>query len=753
MSACTAFNLYGNAARRHAIVTYFTSKQWKKPEDESQRDERLPSGVCSSTSFHVACTPQQALETHFGLTAFRPPQEAVVASILSGRDTLVIMPTGGGKSLCYQLPAMLLDGVTVVVSPLIALMKDQVDALVAKGLPAAMVNSSQSWEEQRGHLDALRQGELKLVYVAPERFRAQSFVNALAQAQIGLLAIDEAHCISQWGHDFRPDYMRLGEARQRLGAPLTAAFTATATPEVRADIAEQLSLREPATFVRGFARDNLTFRVTELSKKKEKFDALHRLVTRHGTGIVYCATRKSVEKVAASLGEARLPHIYYHAGMTEAERERAQNCFMDGEVPVAVATNAFGMGIDRADLRFVVHFEIPGSVEAFYQEAGRAGRDGLPAHCELLFHPGDRGVQEFFLEGSNPEPATIRALYQLLLEEQEENHEVHRSLDDLVEAMPPKTNPMAVGTALGILRRAGAVERFVVAGERIRGTRLLRPDLPPEGLELPVAQLAEKRRRDFNKLEDMLRLAQSNRCRQQWFLDYFGERDHAPCGRCDVCQSGQRAGGNPIRALTPDELLLVRKALSGVARASWRRGPTDYEARYGRSTIIQMLRGSGAKKLAEQGLSALSTYGLLKAEPERFVAALFDALEGAGCLERVRRDEFNLLGITTKGVEVMTGREPGLTLAWPEDVTAEAHAPGPADEALLAKLIAKRNDLRRARGNVPAYVIFPNPVLRHLAARRPLDAATAQEIPGIGPAKAATILPAFLEIIATHETR
>jgi len=694
-------------------------------------------------------SPQEALSTHFGLAAFREPQEAIVGSILEGRDTLVIMPTGGGKSLCYQLPALLLEGVTVVISPLIALMKDQVDALRAKGLPAAMVNSSQTWEEQKGHLDALRRGELKLIYIAPERFRARSFVEALKQAHVSLLAIDEAHCISQWGHDFRPDYLRIGQVRAAMGSPLCAAFTATATPEVRDDIAQQLALREPAVYVSGFARDNLTFQLTHVDKMKDKLTRLHRLIERQGTGIVYCATRKSVERVAAFLGEERMSHIFYHAGMSEAERERAQNAFMQGEVPVAVSTNAFGMGIDRADLRFVCHYEMPGSIEAYYQEAGRAGRDGAPAHCELLFHYRDKGVQEFFLEGSNPEESLVRQVYRLLQREADDSHEVRLSLDTLVEAMPEKVNPMAVGTALGVLRRAGAIERFDVPGERVRGTRLLSPKSDSSAIELPVESMAEKRRRDFNKLEDMLRFAYAHRCRQQWVLDYFGERDHGPCGRCDHCRAAQAGKAKTDRALTAEELTLVRKALAGVARMSWRRGPTDYEPRFGRTKVIQCLRGSGDKTLAAAGLDQLSTFGLLKQESERFVAALFDALEAAGCVERVRRDDFQLLALTQRGAEVMSGQADALSLAWPED-TAPTTPDGPADEALYAKLVAKRNELARARGNAPAYTIFPNRVLRHLATSQPTTKEAALEIPGIGPAKAASILPTFLRIIQGH---
>src|SRR5438876_5257645 len=324
----------------------------------------------------------EALKEHFGYDTFRKGQEAIVRSVLSGRPTIAILPTGGGKSLCYQLPALLLEGTTVVVSPLIALMKDQVDALQRRGISATLINSSLSPGEQRERIQALARGEFKLVYIAPERFRSPSFLEALGQATIALFAVDEAHCLSMWGHDFRPDYFRLHVVLEKLGRPQVAAFTATATPEVRRDILTHLNLREPREFVAGFARPNLRLIVTPVANERGKYERLHALIRQHKTGIVYCATRKRVEAVAEMLKLAKISSILYHGGMNDEEREQAQNEFMQGRRDIVVATNAFGMGIDRADIRCVVHFDVPGSVEAYYQEAGRAGRDGEAATCE-----------------------------------------------------------------------------------------------------------------------------------------------------------------------------------------------------------------------------------------------------------------------------------------------------------------------------------------------------------------------------------
>ncbi len=363
----------------------------------------------------------EALKRHFRHDAFRMGQREAVMEVLSGRDVVVVMPTGSGKSLCYQLPAMLLPGTTVVVSPLIALMKDQVDALEALGIPAAFINSSLTAKQMNDRLAALAAGRYKQVYVAPERFRSELFVDAVRKANVSLLVVDEAHCISQWGHDFRPDYLTLRRVAKLFPGARIMAVTATATPSVRRDIIAQIGLGEaprqaPAIHVHGFARGNLFISVTRCRTHAEKLDRVLGCVRRHGTGIIYCATTKQAERtyelLAAHLPAAR-DLILYHGKMGDKERTAAHNRFIGSASPVVVATNAFGMGVDRADIRFVAHWDIPGSVEAYYQEIGRAGRDGKPSHCELLFNYADVHTQEFFIDnigGENPglDPAEAR---------------------------------------------------------------------------------------------------------------------------------------------------------------------------------------------------------------------------------------------------------------------------------------------------------------------------------------------------------
>ncbi len=687
-------------------------------------------------------TPLEALKKHFGHGGFLDGQDRVIEQITSGRDGLVVMPTGGGKSLCYQLPALCFEGVTLVVSPLIALMKDQVDALVAKGIPATLINSTVAWEDQKERLDGMRTGRYKLVYVAPERFRAESFLSALKGVEVSLFAVDEAHCLSQWGHDFRPDYMRLGKALDKIGRPQCVALTATATPVVRADILDVLKLREPFEVVSGFARPNLSLGITAVEKKQQKYDRIREIIAANKTGIVYCATRKKVEEVAETLAAWRIKAIAYHGGMSDVERESAQNIFLQRKADVAVATNAFGMGIDRSDVRFVIHFEVPGSVEAYYQEAGRAGRDGEAATCELLFNYADTRTQEFFIEGANPGAHTIRDVYQYLLGHADKEYEIHRSIEEITDGAGVK-NSMSVSSALATLARAGYIERFDVPGKRMRGTRLKKPDVFARALELDEAALEEKERRDRDKLKSMVELCYARTCRQQWILGYFGEEDAEVCGNCDICRSGE---SQDRRAPSAEEELVVRKALSGVARMS-RKTANGWEGKFGRGKIVQMLCGSRSQEILAGGLDQLSTYGILKEQGTGYLNALMRSMADAG-LVRTDAGEYPLLTLTELGEKVMRGVAK-FRLAWPAAASA-GQVDSLADQGFDGALYSALRDLRgrlAKRDEVPPYVIFSNKTLEALCRYRPRTLQEGLAVPGIGEAKAQRYLPVFLEVL------
>jgi ATP-dependent DNA helicase RecQ len=663
-----------------------------------------------------------ALRTRFGLSEFRPGQLAAAEALLEGRDLVAVMPTGAGKSLCFQLPALLLQGTTVVVSPLIALMKDQVDALRARGIAAAALHSGLQFQERAAGEAALASGQVSLLYVAPERLGNASFRASLARARVARLVVDEAHCISQWGHDFRPDYRRLAAFRAELGVP-AAAFTATATPDVRKDIVTQLGLDSPLELVTGFERQNLTLSVETCRGKDDKAAAVERLLRELGPpGIVYAATRKSVDLWADALSAMGVRTGRYHAGLSDEERSRVQDEFLGGRIDVIAATNAFGMGVDKANIRFVAHAELPGSVEAYYQEAGRAGRDGFPSRCVLLFSPADLRTQEFFLEGANPTAATFKKVWAQLGSGTTED-EVERA-------------SMAEATAARVLRRAAESEG-IGAG------------VGPPPVDLALRDL--KARRDRERLDTMIRYAFSRGCRTRFIYDYFagGARGGAAprCGVCDVCL-GWRQG--IARALDDDEVLEVRIALSAVGRLS---------GRFGVERIAQVLVGSTGKEIVSRGLDRIPTYGKLAGVKVDRVKSLLGTLADAGLVERRGIEGGKpgafVLALTPQGRAVALGRvRPELDLplrsAPPRPTSRHGDSPPTAtpdaDPDLLARLKSWRTELARKR-SVPPYVIFHDRTLAAVAASRPSDVEDLAKIKGIGPAKLAAFGEELLRLL------
>jgi ATP-dependent DNA helicase RecQ len=578
-----------------------------------------------------------ALKKHFGYTLFRPLQEAIIRDALAGHDVFALMPTGGGKSLCFQLPAVLRGSLTIVVSPLISLMKDQVDTLQASGTAATYLNSTLEGEEARDRLRGLYQNQFRLLYIAPERLMTASFLERLSNLNVAQIAIDEAHCISEWGHDFRPEYRELKKLRTHLPDVPLMALTATATERVRSDIITQLELRDPRCYVASFDRPNLTYRVVPKSSPFEQVRDFLR-ARPNDPGIVYCASRKAAETLAKRLDEEGIAAKPYHAGLTSEERTNHQDKFLRDDVRVIAATIAFGMGINKPNVRFVMHYDLPKNIESYYQETGRAGRDGLPAECVLLFSAADVVKQTRFIEEKSAREQQI-------------------------------------------------------AREQLR---------------------------------QMVHYAETRECRRTVLLRYFGEeRPNEPCNGCDNCLTPRE---------TFDGTIAAQKFLSCVHRIQQKSGFS-----FGLNHIVEVLTGANTEAVRQRGHDTLSTYGIGTELNRAAWLALGRELLRMGLVEAAP-GKFATLSLTAAGLETLRLRKPVVLTKQP-DVTEKAKGKRAGtiecDEKLFEQLRIVRRKLADER-NVPAYVIFSDVSLRHMARSYPQtqrvrrDQSSANKPPSLG---------------------
>ncbi len=570
-------------------------------------------------------TTQEALQKHFGFSEFREGQEAAVQRILNGQHTLLVMPTGAGKSLTYQLPALLLPGVTLVISPLIALMKDQVDSLLRAELPATYINSSLPGQEVHERMRAVLEGHVKLLYIAPERLRNSQFMRLLSKAKVSLLAVDEAHCVSQWGHDFRPDYLRIGPTWQAMGRPTLLATTATATTAVQKHIVKLLGLDQNKIIVAGFNRPNLTFKVEHTPDDQVKLQLLKIFLQKAGgSAIVYTATRRNAEEVADFIrGSVNLPAQAYHAGLDRDLRARVQDDFMGDKLKVVVATNAFGMGVDKANVRAVIHYNIPSSVEAYYQEAGRAGRDNLAAECVLLYSPSDQGLQEWLIRVDTPTAEDLQQVYNLLAHSAREG-EAQATVNDLAERGNLPFNKIRI--ALSDLELAGAILHLNTQG-MVNQWKVL----PFSGRALAEQAKAIQKRADsrLKLLQGVLDYAQLTTCRRKFLLSYFGDTSNPQSPHCCDNHRAEQIEHMP-KATTPQEwypLIILETA-----------NTLPYPV--GRNRLADILVGSTSAKVKQFGYDSHKFYGKLSGRlSQTQVVELIDALVQSKYLQLVGGDK------------------------------------------------------------------------------------------------------------------
>ena len=668
------------------------------------------------------------LASRFGYDGFRPGQEAVVSALLAGRDVLAVMPTGAGKSVCYQVPAVVMEGMALVVSPLVSLMADQVRAVQEAGIRGAYLNSTLAPGQQAEELRRAAEGAYDLMYVAPERLADPRFAEFARTARLALIAVDEAHCVSQWGQDFRPSYLSIGQFIAELPVrPPVAALTATATDLVRRDIVRLLGLRDAACTVTGFDRPNLRFAV-ERREPKQKLARLDAFIDerRAESGIVYCAKRATVEEVCDHLRERGIAATRYHAGLTAEERERNQRAFVNDTAPVMVATNAFGMGIDKSNVSYVVHYNMPGSVEAYYQEAGRAGRDGSPAECLLLWCDGDIATGRFFIEQESTHEGLTA----------EEAEVVRASRRRMLESM------------VGYCHTTGCLRAYIL---RYFGEGGHDEALPSQGGATEVAPYGGAGAGGANLLDGAACAPDSRdgHAACDPTLRRGGSWSALPTEENSASSSAKRCCSNCDGEFEAVDVTAEARAIMRCVQA--------LRGRFGKTTVVDVLRGADTENLRQWGLVNLPVYGTSEAR-RALLMEVVELLAADGYLA-ITEGKFPLVGF---GPRYREAAEPDFALRikqtpkvrkgsaakLPKAARAGAADLTEADAELFERLRALRLRLAQEAA-VPPYVIFHDATLAAMAAGRPATEEELLALPGVGEKKLATYGKAFLEEIAS----
>lgn len=682
----------------------------------------------------VSHSPDQLpelLKKYFGFSSYRPLQEEIIRDTLANKDVFAVLPTGGGKSLCFQLPALARAGLTVVVSPLIALMKDQVDALQAAGVAATFLNSSLAAGESRPRVQGLHNGEFRLLYVAPERLMMPGFIEDLKRWRVNLFAIDEAHCISEWGHDFRPEYRQLSTLRGLFPDVPMMALTATATERVRGDIVQQLHLHSPSCYVASFNRPNLTYRVSGKTGAYGQVLDFIRARPRE-SGIVYCQARKTAEELARKLNQDGVPAASYHAGMDTADRTKNQEAFLRDEVPVVCATIAFGMGINKPNVRFVIHYDLPRNIEGYYQETGRAGRDGLPSECLLLFSPGDRVKQLRFID-EKPSPQE-REIARAQLEQMIHYAEVATCRREfllnyfgedfpgsnadlghqLISSAHPHPGPLPPGEGESS-SDSGDNRRRRLPGDAAEENKATMAVPPPWGEGEGVGEQDEDAGRSFLKT---------------------APRTNGNCGGCDNCLAPRQ---------TWDGTLAAQKFLSCVYRIREKSG-----FGVGIQHVVEVLCGAETERIRKFGHQTLSTYNIGGEHDRAEWAAIGRELVRLGFLHQ-NADKFSILELTDAGRAALKSRQRIMLTKPVAAVEPDKHRIGEigCDEALFEKLRQLRKQLADERA-VPPYIIFSDVALRQMARFYPQSDGDFSRISGVGEKKLREFGALFMREIALH---